>query len=153
MLSESIVATNSYSRLCRRNHHFGPLMWYPKFTALHKPDHVLMLSYTLFVESWWHCFNPLSARRTAVFSGSYLWNFSVKRFDLDRSIDINLKFQKTKGIGDDNNFSKIINIGAPVFVSNPHFYQADPSLLDAVEGLKPNKTLHDTFFKIQPVRL
>lgn len=36
-------------------------------------------------------------------------------------------------------------------MSNPHFYQSDPSLLEAVEGLKPNKTLHDTFFKIQPV--
>lgn len=42
--------------------------------------------------------------------------------------------------------------GAPVYISNPHFYQSDPSLLEAVEGLKPNKTLHDTFFKIQPVR-
>lgn len=58
-------------------------------------------------------------------------------------------FQKI--VGKTNKICKLINIGAPVFVSNPHFYQADPSLLDAVEGLKPNKTLHDTFFKIQPV--
>lgn len=41
--------------------------------------------------------------------------------------------------------------GAPVYVSNPHFYLADPALLADVEGLRPNKTLHDTFFKIQPV--
>ncbi|XP_037930275.1 scavenger receptor class B member 1-like, partial [Teleopsis dalmanni] len=40
--------------------------------------------------------------------------------------------------------------GAPVYISNPHFYAADTSLLDAVEGLKPNKSLHETFFKIQP---
>lgn len=41
--------------------------------------------------------------------------------------------------------------GAPVYVSNPHFYRADPRLLADVDGLRPNKTLHDTFFKIQPV--
>lgn len=40
--------------------------------------------------------------------------------------------------------------GAPVYLSNPHFYQADPSLLAEVEGLKPNRTLHQTYFKIQP---
>lgn len=40
--------------------------------------------------------------------------------------------------------------GAPVYLSNPHFYQADPSLLDTVEGLKPNAEDHETYFKIQP---
>lgn len=43
------------------------------------------------------------------------------------------------------------HIGAPVYISNPHFYQADPSLLHAVHGLKPVRELHETFFKIQPV--
>lgn len=41
--------------------------------------------------------------------------------------------------------------GAPVYISNPHFYLADPKLLDAVEGLKPNKSIHESYFKIQPV--
>lgn len=41
--------------------------------------------------------------------------------------------------------------GAPVYISNPHFYLADPELLDAVEGLKPNKSIHESYFKIQPV--
>ncbi|XP_043285860.1 scavenger receptor class B member 1 [Venturia canescens] len=39
---------------------------------------------------------------------------------------------------------------APVYVSFPHFYKADPKLLDAVVGLEPNRELHETFFKIQP---
>ncbi|KAK0181183.1 hypothetical protein PV327_003488 [Microctonus hyperodae] len=39
---------------------------------------------------------------------------------------------------------------APVYLSFPHFYKADPKLLDAVDGLKPEKKLHETFFKIQP---
>lgn len=41
--------------------------------------------------------------------------------------------------------------GAPVYISNPHFYQTDPSLLKEVEGLEPDPELHGTFFKIQPV--
>ncbi|KAG7208444.1 hypothetical protein KM043_014671 [Ampulex compressa] len=39
---------------------------------------------------------------------------------------------------------------APVYISFPHFYKADPKLLNAVSGLKPNPKLHGTFFKIQP---
>uniref|UniRef100_A0A1A9W4M7 Scavenger receptor class B member 1 n=1 Tax=Glossina brevipalpis TaxID=37001 RepID=A0A1A9W4M7_9MUSC len=40
--------------------------------------------------------------------------------------------------------------GAPVYLSNPHFYQSDAQLLDTVEGLKPRKERHETYFKIQP---
>ncbi|CAO1331993.1 unnamed protein product [Diamesa tonsa] len=40
--------------------------------------------------------------------------------------------------------------GAPVYISNPHFYQSDPKLLAEVEGLKPDRDLHETYFKIQP---
>lgn len=42
--------------------------------------------------------------------------------------------------------------GAPVYISNPHFFQADPSLIEEVEGLQPDKEKHQTYFKIQPVR-
>lgn len=41
--------------------------------------------------------------------------------------------------------------GAPVYLSFPHFYRADPKLLEAIEGLKPVEKLHETYFKIQPV--
>lgn len=40
--------------------------------------------------------------------------------------------------------------GAPIYISLPHFYNGDQSLLDAVEGLNPNKEKHETFLKIQP---
>uniref|UniRef100_A0A336MC86 CSON014969 protein n=2 Tax=Culicoides sonorensis TaxID=179676 RepID=A0A336MC86_CULSO len=40
--------------------------------------------------------------------------------------------------------------GAPVYISNPHFYQADSSLLEEVEGLNPDQKEHETYFKIQP---
>ncbi|XP_029158687.1 scavenger receptor class B member 1 isoform X2 [Nylanderia fulva] len=39
---------------------------------------------------------------------------------------------------------------APVYISFPHFYKADPTLLNAVDGLKPVAKLHETYFKIQP---
>ncbi|XP_014210895.1 scavenger receptor class B member 1 isoform X2 [Copidosoma floridanum] len=39
---------------------------------------------------------------------------------------------------------------APVYLSFPHFYKADPKLLDAIVGLNPVPKLHETYFKIQP---
>lgn len=39
---------------------------------------------------------------------------------------------------------------APVYISNPHFLDSDPKLLDAVVGLKPDKEKHKSYFKIQP---
>lgn len=41
--------------------------------------------------------------------------------------------------------------GAPVYLSFPHFYNADPKLKDAVVGLNPKQDLHESYFKIQPV--
>jgi len=42
--------------------------------------------------------------------------------------------------------------GIPAAVSKPHFLDADPSLLQHVDGLQPNETLHGTSLAIQPVR-
>ncbi|XP_017779230.1 PREDICTED: scavenger receptor class B member 1 isoform X2 [Nicrophorus vespilloides] len=39
---------------------------------------------------------------------------------------------------------------APLYVSNPHFYKADVSLLEKIDGLSPDKDKHSTYFKIQP---
>lgn len=41
--------------------------------------------------------------------------------------------------------------GPPAFMSQPHFYQADHTLMDAIVGLKPNKTLHQAFVDVDPV--
>lgn len=41
--------------------------------------------------------------------------------------------------------------GAPVFVSFPHFYKADPSYTAAVDGLAPNKSLHEFRITLEPV--
>lgn len=40
--------------------------------------------------------------------------------------------------------------GFPIALSYPHFYKSDPSLLQAVEGLKPEQEKHESYFYIQP---
>lgn len=40
--------------------------------------------------------------------------------------------------------------GTPLFISKPHFYQADPSLFEAVTGLNPNPKNHQSFIDIHP---
>lgn len=41
-------------------------------------------------------------------------------------------------------------MGAPAFVSFPHFYAADPFLLDLVDGLEPNEEKHSFYMDIVP---
>ncbi|KAB1255697.1 Scavenger receptor class B member 1 [Camelus dromedarius] len=40
---------------------------------------------------------------------------------------------------------------APLFLSHPHFYNADPVLAEAVSGLHPNPEEHSLFLDIHPV--
>lgn len=51
------------------------------------------------------------------------------------------------GIGN----SSTCRFGTPVFVSFPHFYLADPYYLEHVEGLNPQKDLHEFFIDLEPV--
>ena len=41
--------------------------------------------------------------------------------------------------------------GTPAFVSQPHFYGADPYYTDNVEGLNPVKEKHEMFMTMEPV--
>ena len=43
-------------------------------------------------------------------------------------------------------------MGVPMIISKPHFLDADKSLLKAVDGLKPVKTLHDNYLQFEMVR-
>lgn len=42
-------------------------------------------------------------------------------------------------------------IGFPIAVSYPHFYKADPALLEAVDGSYPDPEKHESQFLVQPV--
>lgn len=52
--------------------------------------------------------------------------------------------------------SGLLNVGScgsktvPIFLSLPHFYQGSPGLVNNITGMKPNKTLHDSFFHVEP---
>ena len=48
-------------------------------------------------------------------------------------------------------FSYWIYSGFPIAVSYPHFLDADQQLLDAVDGLNPDRSKHESFVKIEPV--
>jgi len=39
----------------------------------------------------------------------------------------------------------------PVFVSKPHFLDADPYYLTTLNGLSPNRTLHETYIYVEPI--
>lgn len=41
--------------------------------------------------------------------------------------------------------------GAPIFMSSPHFLNADATLLDDFEGLNPNQEEHDTTLDVEPI--
>lgn len=40
--------------------------------------------------------------------------------------------------------------GSPVFMSYPHFFNADPLFVNQVEGLKPNKNDHEFYMTLEP---
>ena len=46
--------------------------------------------------------------------------------------------------------SEALPKGAPIALSFPHFYQADPSFLEAVGGLSPTKEKHEFYVDISP---
>ncbi|KAM9260007.1 scavenger receptor class B member 1 isoform 3-T3 [Cariama cristata] len=41
-------------------------------------------------------------------------------------------------------------LNAPMFISHPHFYNADPALVNAVEGLHPSEAQHALFLDVHP---
>ncbi|XP_073981559.1 sensory neuron membrane protein 1-like isoform X2 [Rhodnius prolixus] len=42
-------------------------------------------------------------------------------------------------------------VGAPIILTLPHFYEADPSYLEEVDGLHPNKENHQIFLNFEPI--
>lgn len=59
-----------------------------------------------------------------------------------------LKFQSKRN---SQLFHKFQNLDLPVAVSLPHFYNSDPSLVNEVEGLHPEKEKHESVVAMEPV--
>jgi len=49
-------------------------------------------------------------------------------------------------------FNSLFILDPPVFMSSPHFYQGYPKLYESINGLKPEKALHETYISVEPVR-
>jgi scavenger receptor class B protein 1 len=52
--------------------------------------------------------------------------------------------------------SGVMNISAckysvPIFMSYPHFFEADSFYLNGIEGLKPDKEMHQSYITLEPV--
>lgn len=72
-----------------------------------------------------------------------------------RNIDNGANFVENKCYNSGKLPSGTMNISVcsydtPTFMSYPHFYLADPSYLDAIEGLKPDKETHQSFITLEP---
>lgn len=46
-----------------------------------------------------------------------------------------------------------VSAGFPIAVGYPHFYKADPAVINAIEGVYPDASKHQTHFIIEPVSL
>jgi hypothetical protein len=44
----------------------------------------------------------------------------------------------------------VCNFDQPMFISYPHFYLADPSYVNAIEGLSPNMEKHQSYITLEP---
>lgn len=75
-----------------------------------------------------------------------------------RALDNGTLYDENKCFASDESMpSGVMNISTcnynyPMFMSFPHFYGADESYLEAVEGLAPEKEKHQAFFTLEPVR-
>ena len=47
--------------------------------------------------------------------------------------------------------SLLFAIGSPVVFSQPHFLDADPSIIHSVDGVNPNREEHSTLIDVEPV--
>lgn len=74
-----------------------------------------------------------------------------------RALDNGTQFDENKCFASDESMpSGVMNISTcnfdyPMFMSFPHFYGADDSYLEAVDGLAPDKEKHQAYFTLEPV--
>lgn len=70
----------------------------------------------------------------------FRFELSSQTFDIDSNY-----YQSIKGLA-----NMTIDQGIPVFLSKPHFLDADKDLIDSIKGINPIKESHDTYLDIEP---
>lgn len=74
----------------------------------------------------------------------------------ERSVDNGTKYSEYACFSNGESWpSGLMNVsacrfGAPVFISFPHFYAADPYYLDFVDGMHPDKEKHEFYTILEP---
>lgn len=74
------------------------------------------------------------------------YNDETKCYCVKRSHEAKQKFCQLSGVVDVSSCRK-----KPIVLSTPHFYNGDPLLRQAVDGLNPSAANHDTFIDIEPM--
>lgn len=74
------------------------------------------------------------------------YNEETACYCVKKSFEAKKKFCKLGGVVDVSSCRR-----KPIVLSTPHFYNGDPILRDAVEGLAPSAANHDTFIDIEPM--
>lgn len=87
----------------------------------------------------------------------YINGLTVYKYSsTERTLDNGQKYSENQCFtSNDDILSGVMNIsacryGAPVFVSMPHFYAADPSYLNYTEGLSPSEDEHAFYIALDP---
>ncbi|EDW75853.1 uncharacterized protein Dwil_GK14976 [Drosophila willistoni] len=96
---------------------------------------------------------PLDYTETVTVHGVTAYKFS----GTDHALDNGTVYPETKCFCEEGDCQPIgvINIrkcaqNSSVFMSYPHFYKADPSYLEAIEGLSPDQSKHEFFMTLEP---
>ncbi|MFX1309822.1 MAG: hypothetical protein ACFE8C_09010 [Promethearchaeota archaeon] len=78
---------------------------------------------------------------------SSIHDIELYRFELTgRTFDIDFNYyQSIKGLA-----NMTIDQGIPIFLSKPHFLDADNDLIESIKGVYPIKELHDTYLDVEP---
>ena len=96
-----------------------------------------------------HVFVPDLLRSVELsFSGTTsIQGIELLKFELsDETFGIDLNYyQSIEGLA-----NMTIDQGIPIFLSKPHFLDADGDLINSLYGVHPNKGLHDTFLDVEP---
>ncbi|OTF78805.1 hypothetical protein BLA29_009396, partial [Euroglyphus maynei] len=95
--------------------------------------------------------------------GIQLWKKTIghliKKYKIDpaninnstESIDNDSKMAKQTAVKPSGVFDlSVCQQGAPIFISFPHFFEASDYYRKQVDGLHPNRTLHESYIDIEP---
>lgn len=85
-----------------------------------------------------------------------LHGLDLLRFTLDPKILKNVTYVPENAAYYVTQYNGILDLShakenLPIYMSKPHFLDADAVLVDSIIGMSPNRDLHDTFLDVEPI--